>query len=113
MAPEDFDFPAAVRQELQQLANRYAVSYPVLCLVYRLGASTARVVGPTGAFPFGRLGPDDEGELAVAIAADVAHGVIRIEFGTPVAHVSLPAAHAEQLAAALVEYATQIRAGVM
>ena len=37
----------------------------------------------------GRLAPDDEGSLAVAVAADQRHGVVRIDFGKPVPWVAL------------------------
>jgi hypothetical protein len=112
MAGDDVDLSADVRRELQQIATRYAIAYPVLCRVYRLGASTARVVGPTGEFPFGRLGPEDEGELAVAIVADVAYGVVRIEFGKRIAQLALPADHAEALGAVLVAKADDLRRGL-
>ena len=36
------------------------------------------------AYPNGRAGGDDEGELAFAIAADKRHRMIRIEFNKPV-----------------------------
>jgi hypothetical protein len=107
----DADIPSAVRQELRRLAFQNGVGYPVLCRVYALGASTTRVVGPTGAFPYGKLDPDDEGELSVAIAADRSQGVVRFEFGKPVAFLALPAAHARTLAAVLLEKARELERG--
>jgi hypothetical protein len=38
----------------------------------------------------GRLGPNDEGDLAVAVTADKAHNVVRIDFGKPVGWLALP-----------------------
>jgi hypothetical protein len=64
--------------------------------------------GPTGRFPFGRLGADDDGELAVAMAADPQHGVIRIHFGTPVEWVALPAGVARAFGQALIEKADEL-----
>jgi hypothetical protein len=46
-------------------------------------------LGATGAYPHGRVAPDDQGELKVAIAADPANRRVRIEFGKPVAWLSL------------------------
>lgn len=111
MRADDFDLSAEVRRELQQIANQHGVAYPMLCRVYRLGASRTRVVGPTGDYPYGCLGPDDEGELAVAIAADKAHGVVRLEFGKLIAHLSLPAGHARGLAAVLIAKAEELTRG--
>ena len=45
-------------------------------------------IGPTGAFPRGKLSPDDKGELAVAISTMGEY--VRIDFGTPVDWVCLP-----------------------
>jgi hypothetical protein len=68
-------------------------------------------LGATGRHPFGRLGADDEGELRAAIAIDRAQGVIRIEFGKPVAWLALPSGFARDLARLLVEKADQLDKG--
>lgn len=106
----DFDVPAELRRDLMAAALAKQLSYAWLCDIYRQGvyAGRATTIGPTGAFPYGDLGPDDEGELAVAIAADPRHGVVRFEFGKPVAWLALPPAHARQLAALLLENATTV-----
>ena len=64
--------------------------------------------GATGRFPFGRLGQDDEGELAVAIAADHRHGVVRFEFGKPVGWLALGAAQARSLGQMLIQKADEL-----
>ena len=46
--------------------------------------------GATHVFPQGKLNADDEGELNVAVAADREHGVVRLDFGKPVAWLALP-----------------------
>ncbi len=35
-------------------------------------------------YPRGRIGPDDDGAVAMAIAADKKNGIIRIDFNKPV-----------------------------
>lgn len=48
-------------------------------------------------WPDGRVGPDDDGQLTFAIANDVAHGIIRIEFSKPTDWIGLDIAAAEAL----------------
>jgi len=48
-----------------------------------------RLAGATGDFPQGRLNEDDQGGLRMAIAADPRNGVVRVEFGKPVAWLGL------------------------
>jgi hypothetical protein len=47
-------------------------------------------MGPTGKFPQGKVHANDEGELVIGVAADVAHGQVVVNFGTPVAWFALP-----------------------
>jgi hypothetical protein len=63
-----------------------------------------RKLGATGKFPQGRIDKMDEGELrlAIGIAPD---GMIRIEFGKPVAWLALSADDARNLAALLTKHA--------
>ncbi len=104
---DDMDIPVDLRRELLAAAQAKHLSYSWLCSVYRRGASTA-TIGPTGRFPYGRLDADDEGELAVAISADPAHGVVRFAFGKLIGHLALPAGHARQLAAVLLAKAAEL-----
>lgn len=107
LAIDDADIPIAVRQELMAAVNGSRISYAWLCGVYRTGLAAGREakIGATGTHPYGKLGPDDEGELAVAISADRRHGVVRFEFGKEIGWLALPAGHARQLAALLLEKA--------
>jgi hypothetical protein len=66
-------------------------------------------LGATRRWPHGRLGPDDQGEIKVAIAADLDNGRVQIEFGKPVAWLSLTPADALALAGKLVEKAQVCR----
>jgi hypothetical protein len=97
---DDLDVPAEIRRELMDAAVAKQISYAWLCGLYRAGllAGRAMTIGETGAYPYGKLGADDEGELAVAVAADPQHGVVRLEFGKSIAWLALPAGHARQFA---------------
>ena len=43
----------------------------------------------TGQYPRGKVDEHDEGELHMALAADHANAIVRLEFGTPVAWLGL------------------------
>jgi hypothetical protein len=58
-------------------------------------------LGATGAYPAGSLGPDDEGELTVAMAADRANGLVVVAFGKPVAWVAMTGPEARAFARVL------------
>lgn len=107
---EDMDLPIELRRELMAVATAKQLSYAWLCGIYRAGllAGRAAKVGATGAFPYGNLGPGDEGEFAVAVATDRQHGVIRMEFGKSITWLALPAAHARQFAALLIDRAGEL-----
>jgi len=107
---DDMDVPAEVRRELMEAATRLQCSYGWLCGIYRAGllAGRATKIGATGAYPYGKLGADDEGELAVAISADPSQGIVRFEFGKSIAWLGLPVGHARQLAAVLVAKADEL-----
>ena len=57
--------------------------------------------GATGQFPEGKLNKLDEGEIKFGIAADAKRGLVHINFGTPVASMSLTPVQASDIAAAL------------
>ena len=61
------------------------------------------------AYPNGRVGADDEGELAYAIAADPKHQIIRIEFNKPVDWLGLDKDSAEALRDMLTEKLMELR----
>jgi hypothetical protein len=67
-------------------------------------------LGATGRYPYGKSRPDDEGELAAAIATDYTHGIIRIEFGKSVAWLALTAQLARDMAAELIKRADELDA---
>ena len=48
-------------------------------------------------FPHGRAGADDDGAFAYALATDVTHGMIRMQFPKPIEWIGLDLQAAEQL----------------
>ena len=64
------------------------------------------VLGPTNEYPEGKLGPDDDGELQLAIG--VVDGSVRIEFGTPVAWLGMSPNQARAMAESLVCMAERV-----
>lgn len=58
-------------------------------------------LGATGRFPYGKADATDEGELAMALAADHGQAIVRVAFGKPVAWLGLPSRQARALAALL------------
>ncbi len=70
-------------------------------------------LGPTGKWPRGTADPSDDGELRLALAVDRANGIIRVEFGTPVAWIGLPTTEARQFAALLLKKADELEKGKM
>jgi hypothetical protein len=65
-------------------------------------------LGATGKYPRGKADADDEGELRMALAADHANGIVRLEFGKPIAWLGLPSGEARQLAKLLTEKADEL-----
>ena len=57
-----------------------------------------RPFGATGKFPDGKISDDDEGELTLGVAYDKVDGLVRIEFGKPVAWLALDPPAAIQFA---------------
>lgn len=68
-------------------------------------------IGPTGKRPFGKISDDDQGEIAIAIGSDPAHGIVRLEFGAAVKWIGLPSALARALAAQLIASADALDKG--
>jgi len=69
-----------------------------------------RPTGPTGDFPLGRLNADDDGGLKIGIAADKANGIVRVDFGKPVAWIGLDKTTALDLARRLTWHAEKLKA---
>jgi hypothetical protein len=69
------------------------------------------LVGATGAYPYGKLDADDEGELRIALATDQQNGVIRVVFGKPIGYLGLPSLEARGLANMLIAKADELDKG--
>ncbi len=67
-----------------------------------------RMVGATGDFPQGQLNDDDQGGIRMAVAYDKLYGIVRVEFGKPVAWLGLPPPQAVELAKLLLRHAGAI-----
>jgi hypothetical protein len=52
---------------------------------------------PNRAYSQGRIAPDDDGDLAIAVAADPDHRTIIIRFGKPTEWIGMSADHARHL----------------
>lgn len=72
--------------------------------------SKPRNLGATGRYPYGRADRTDEGELRMALACDHSNGIVRVEFGKPVAWLGLPVREAREFAALLVSKADELDA---
>ena len=64
-----------------------------------------RTFGATGEFPMGKIADEDEGSLRMGIAYDPIDGIVRVEFGKPVAWLGLPKENAIALARSLLKHA--------
>jgi hypothetical protein len=64
-----------------------------------------REFGATGEFPQGKLDDTDEGALRMGVAYDRLNGVVRVQFGKPVAWLGLPPPEARRLAQMLLLHA--------
>lgn len=64
-----------------------------------------RALGATGQFPMGQVSDDDEGELALGVAYDEVNGIVRLDFGKPVAWLGLDKSTAINLGKALIQKA--------
>lgn len=65
-------------------------------------------LGATGRYPEGKLNEHDEGEIAFAVAADLVHKKVLINFGKPVAFLGMTQKQAIELGAMLIAKAGQL-----
>lgn len=64
--------------------------------------------GGTGIFPEGTYGPDDQGEMMIAITADVEQQRLRLEFGEPTAWLGMSKSNAEEFIGLLQQAAAEL-----
>ncbi len=60
------------------------------------------------AYPDGRMGAHDEGELAFAVGVDARHGTVVLNFNKPVTWMGMAPADAVRMAEALIKHARSI-----
>ena len=65
------------------------------------------VLGATGQFPDGKINPDDEGELRMAVGHD--QDLVHLAFGKPVATIWLPRREAIEFAQVVMRHALALR----
>jgi hypothetical protein len=66
-------------------------------------------LGATGRFPEGKLNADDEGEIAVGIAADRKNRKVVVDFGKPVAWIGFSPEQATELGEMLIAKGMEAR----
>lgn len=64
-----------------------------------------RALGMTGQFPMPALDDDDQGGLRMGVGFDAVNGLVRLDFGKPVAWLALPPPEAMELAKLLLKRA--------
>ena len=63
---------------------------------------------PTGTFPEGKLGPNDEGGLNIRIAANAKDGQVHVHFACSIEELAMPPHVAIQIAVELISAATRL-----
>lgn len=64
-------------------------------------------IGPTGKYPYGKLGPHDKGELRLGIAHDKSNVII--DFGVPTSWIAMPKTQAIKFAKLILRHAEEIK----
>lgn len=106
--PEDFELLAAAKVLTEYRGEGHVpLDFATLLMRLREAVKAKEALGPmvgaTGEFPDGKVGPNDEGQLQVAIAA--VNGAVRVEFGKPVAFLQMYAGEARTFAGVLLSQA--------
>lgn len=68
------------------------------------GEKQPRELGALGTFSRGKISQDDEGDIRLAVTHD-SDGVVRIDFGKPVAWIGMPKSQAAELAKIILKHA--------
>lgn len=66
-------------------------------------------IGPTGKFPHGKLGPDDEGGLNIGIAIDETNGRVVVDFGKLIEWIGMLPDDAIKIGNSLISKANKIK----
>ena len=65
-------------------------------------------LGPTNQFPRGRLNPNDDGEIRMAIFPDEKSRVIIVEFGIELSWIGMPPQQAREMGESLIKHANEM-----
>lgn len=109
--PKDFDSANALFHEIgwptgkpsamvtiDDRAIQFNGEWPAVAWLKAFQPWYKRILSPTGKFPMPAVSGDDEGEMTMAVEYDATNGLVRLEFGTPVAWLALPPNEAVALA---------------
>jgi hypothetical protein len=66
-------------------------------------------LGATGEYPRGKLNDDDQGEIRIAIAADMSRRLVVMDFGTPAKWIGFTPEEASNIADLLMEKVNKLR----
>lgn len=95
-AERTLELPEDLRQMVLEASQMTGLPLAWFIGLYQRGFNAK--MGATGAHPFGKLDPQDEGELQVAIGVDKDQGVIRMVFGKPIGWLAFPSSHGRHMA---------------
>lgn len=63
-------------------------------------------LGATNKYPYGKISTDDEGEIRLAVGHD--RDFVHVQFGKPIAWLSLPSSEAKELGSLLLNHAKEV-----
>jgi hypothetical protein len=86
-------------------AIQFTGEWPTIAWLKAFQPWYKQVFGATGKFPMPALNDDDEGALRLGVAYDSINGLVRVDFGKPVAWLALPPPEATELAKVLLKHA--------
>lgn len=96
--------PAAM-VTIDDRAIQFDGTWPAIADLLAFQPWNKRPFGAAGEFPQGKLNDDDGGALAVGVAFDKLDGIVRVDFGKPVAWLGLPPPQAIAFAKLILKHA--------
>jgi hypothetical protein len=96
--------PAAM-VTLDDRAMTFDGTWPEIATLLAFQPWNKRTFGATGKFPHGKVNDDDKGALRLGVAYDPVDGIVRMEFGKPVAWMGMTPAQAIELGRVLMKNA--------
>lgn len=96
--------PAAM-VTLDDRALTFEGVWPALARLQEFQPWNKRALGATGTFSLGKIDDSDEGDLKLGVAFDKLNGIVRVDFGKPVAWLGMPPEQAIQFGKLLLKNA--------